>query len=422
MGLPHGWLPTFMDRESRLVLHDLSLHREDSEVLAGRLDTGVFVALPELGAEIIAMLGDGMRIGAIGGRLRAEHGAEVDLDDFIGDLLALGFVKAVDGHRVDTDDGQRPGTGWNRLSPAVASSIFARPAKAVWLATAAAAAVMLAIYPALLPRPGGLYWTSSSSVVIVTTAAFAVVTSLLHESAHLAAARSYGIPASLSLSTRLDDLVIQTRATALWSVDRRHRYRFYLAGMGCDLVMLSAVILARAALGPVTPASRFLGAASVLLALRLAWQAGLHTRTDLYLVVMDALRCRNLFDDAVAYTRFLVRRSRRPGPDPENPLDAIPERERRWIKAYAFVMVAGSVLVAGLGLLVGVPLLAHLLRSAGTEIASGAAHGHWATVADGAATLLIEALFLALFAVTFISERVRRSRATVQSDICGTPQ
>jgi putative peptide zinc metalloprotease protein len=406
-----------MDPESRLVLHDLSLHREDGEVLVGRPDTGVFVALPELGAEIIALLGDGMPVGAIGDRLAAEYGAEVDLDDFIGDLLAVGFVKAIDGHRADTDASQPTGTAWSRLPPSVASALFSRPAKALWLAAAAAAAASLVIRPALLPRPGELYWTSSSSVVIVTTAAFAVLTALLHESAHLAAARSYGIAARLSLSTRLDDLVIQTRATALWSVDRRHRYRFYLAGMGCDLVLLSAVILARVALSPVTPAGRFLAAACVLLVLRLAWQAGLYTRTDLYLVVMDALRCRSLFDDAVAYTRFLIRKSlppgrrRRPGRDLDNPLDAIPERERRWVKAYAFVMVAGSVLVVGLGLLAGVPLLAHLLRSAGTEIASGAAHGHWATVADGVVTLLVQASFLALFAVTFISEKNRRRRA-----------
>jgi putative peptide zinc metalloprotease protein len=410
-----------MDPETRLVLHDLGLHREDSEILAGRKETGVFVALPELGAEIIAMLSAGMPVGAISDQLREEHGAEVDLDEFIGDLLAVGFVKTIDGHLAGADDAQQPGAGWNWLSPSAAAVVFSRPAVAVWLAAAIAAAAALVIRPSLLPRPGDLYWTSSSSVVIVTTAAFAVLTSLVHESAHLAAARSYGIAASLSLSTRLDDLVIQTRATALWNVSRRQRYRFYLAGMACDLVMLSAVILARAALSPVTPASRFLGAASVLLVLRLAWQAGLYTRTDLYLVVMDALRCRNLFDDAVAYTRFLMRRSR-PGQDPVNPLDSIPERERRWIRAYAFVMVAGSVLVVGLGLLVGVPWFAHLLRSAGAEIAAGTTYGHWATAADGAVTLLVEALFLALFAVTFISERARRGRPAVQSDVCGMPQ
>lgn len=407
-----------MDPESRLVLHDLRLHREDGDVLAGRPDTGIFVALPELGAEIIAMLGEGMAIGAIGDRLIAEQGAEVDLDDFVSDLLACGFVKAIDGHRVEEDDGQRPGAGWNWLSPSAASVVFSRPAKALWLAGAAAAAWSLAIRPSLFPRPGELYWTSSSSVVLATTAALGVVSALLHESAHLAAARSYGVAARLSLSTRLDDLVMQTRATALWSVDRRHRYRFYLAGMGCDLVMLSAVILARAVLNPAAPASRLLAAASVLLVLQLAWQAGLYTRTDLYLVVMDALRCRNLFDDAGAYTRYLISRSHpltlirggRRGPEPDNPLDAVPEHERRWIRRYAFVMVAGTILVVGLGVLVGVPLLARLLRAAGTEIASGAAHGHWATVTDGAVTLLVEGSFLLLFAVTFLREKTRRDR------------
>ena len=66
-----------MDPESQVVLHPLTLHREDGEVLVGRPDTDVFVALPELGAEIITMLGSGLPIGAIGDRLRAAHGADV---------------------------------------------------------------------------------------------------------------------------------------------------------------------------------------------------------------------------------------------------------------------------------------------------------------------------------------------------------
>jgi len=401
-----------MDPESQVVLHPLTLHREDGEVLVGRPDTDVFVALPELGAEIITMLGSGLPIGAIGDRLRAAHGADVDLDEFLGELLAVGFVKAVDGHDVAADGGRLAGTEWNLFSPSAASIIFSRPAKALLLAIVAAASVILLTHPSLLPRPGDLYWTSSSSVVIVTTTAFGIVTALMHESAHVAAARSYGITARLSLSTRLADLVVQTRATGLWSVPRRQRYRFYLAGMNCELALLSAVILARASLASATPGSRFLGAASVLLVLRLAWQAGLYTRTDLYLVVMDALRCRNLFNDTVAYLRFRIRTAARlirgrPGPALANPLDAIPRREHRWIKAYAFVMVTGSILAVGLTVLYGVPFIARLIPSTGHEIVSGSAHGHWAMVADGAITILVEGSFLALFFVTFIREKIR---------------
>ena len=408
-----------MDPDSRVVLHDLRIHREDGDVLAGRLETGVFVALPELGAEIIAMLGDGMAVGAVGDRLRQEHGADVDVDGFVGDLLGLGFVKAVDGHLTAAgDDGGLPRTEWNWLSPSAAAAVFSRPVKALWLAALGAAVVALVLRPSLFPRPGDLYWTPSSTVVLLTTTAFAIATSLVHESAHLAAARSCGIAAGISLSTRLGDLVIQTRATALWSVPRHQRYRFYLAGMACDLALLSALILTQAALNPGSPVGHFLAAASVLILLRLAWQAGLYTRTDLYLVVMDAVRCRNLFDDAAAYARFWIAtrvpplRAREPAPG--NPLDAIPDHERPWIKAYALVMVAGSALAVALGVAYGVPWLTHLVRSTSSEIASGAAHERWAMLADGGGTLLIEGSLLALFAVTFVRGRKGRPAPAAQ--------
>jgi putative peptide zinc metalloprotease protein len=401
-----------VDPDSRVVMHDLTFRHEDGEVLVGRPETGVFVAIPEIGAEILTMLGNGMPIGMVGDQLKLAHGADVDLDEFLDELLAVGFVKAVDGHDTADDGVQQPaGREWNWLAPA-AAVIFSWPANALWLAIVAAAPVILIIRPSVLPRPGELYWTSSSSVVVVSTTAFAVVAVLSHEAAHLAAARSYGITARLSLSTRLGDLVMQTRATGLWNVPRRQRYRFYLAGMKWDLFLLGAVILARASLAPAASVSRFLGAASALLVLQLAWQAGLYTRTDLYLVVMDMMRCRNLFGDTVAYLRFragtAVRLIRgRPRTARTNPLDAIPRREHAWIKVYAFLMVPGSIAAVGLAVLFGVPFIVHLIRSTGHEIISGSVHGRWAMAADGAITIIFEGSFMALFIVTFIREKTR---------------
>jgi hypothetical protein len=51
------------------------------------------------------------------------------------------------------------------------------------------------------------------------------LTATVHELAHLAAARSLGVPARIGLSTRLFYLVAQTDVSGIWAAPRRARYR-----------------------------------------------------------------------------------------------------------------------------------------------------------------------------------------------------
>jgi putative peptide zinc metalloprotease protein len=91
-----------------------------------------------------------------------------------------------------------------------------------------------------------------------------------------------------------------------------------------------------------------------------------HMRTDVYFVIQDLARCKNLYGDAGAYLRFVARRLvGRRGSDPSLRL---PQRERRVVRWYAALLLPGTVASIAFFLAVTLPILVALLGDAFTHV------------------------------------------------------
>jgi hypothetical protein len=66
-------------------------------------------------------------------------------------------------------------------------------------------------------------------------------------------------------------------------------------------------------------------------------------RTDLYFVLQDLTRCRDLYGDGVAYTKYAARRTLRRTTAPDPSLE-LPAHERRAVRVYSVVLVVGTTL------------------------------------------------------------------------------
>ncbi len=390
---------------SRVRLRPLVIRPEDGEYVVGSLDNGEFVAIPEVGKRAIELLGDGRTLEEASRQLGREYDAEVPLADFVEQLCELGFVASIDGSPVEGGEPAfRP--NFPRLRQHHVQWLFRPWLAAPYVAVLAWAAVAVA----RRPGPGWLrydtlLWSDSVSLVLVANFALVAALAALHEFAHLAAARSLGLPARFGLSTRLGTLAPVTDVRCLWAVEPRRRYRVYLAGMASDLMVISAAQLTGAYLPGVRAP---MDALSLLAVLAMLGQLQLYMRTDLYLVATTLARTKNLHNDAVVYLLDRLRRlrDRRHRPDPLAELSA---RETLVVRRYAIVMVAGSAVALTLLLTtLGTNLVAAIARAI-TAIGSGA----WLRVLDGAATLTILLLFQTLFVLTLLrlrGERLRRLR------------
>lgn len=377
---------------SVLRLHRLAVRDSDDdpdEVVVGRAETGGFVELPRIGAVAIALLDDGLTVGEVEERIAREHDVELDVAELAEALLELEFVSTVDGRPVSDGDGQpREHLPW--LRERHVRWLFGRTANVVWLGVLVAAVITWWDRPDLVPSASDFYWTPYVGLAVLVNTALFSVSASLHELMHLAAARSYGAPARIGFSTRLHYLVVQTDVTAIWAVPRRARFRVYLAGMKWDAFLISGCALAIAHAGLPAGVDRVVAALALVALLSVFIQVQVYMRTDLYYVLMEWLRGRNVFQDALAYLRSLVRRGADPTAD-------LPARERRGVRLYAVAMAVGSAVSLSVFALYGLPIVVTGVVGAVTGLVGGSG---WRAF-DSALVIAVECVLQAAFLVAF---------------------
>lgn len=355
---------------SRVRFRPLRERRGGDGWVIGRIETGCFISVPEPGRRTIALLGEGCAIGDVAAKLRAETGTTFAVADFVASLDQLGFVAAIDDQLRADAARPRPSLPW--LRPGHVRWLLHPLAFVPVACLAGTVAVMLALHPALLPSYRTLVWNSHAGLVLAVDAAIAWTLIVLHELAHLATARADGVPARITLSTRLQFLVAQTDVSGVWAAPRRTRMTVYLAGMSIDLCNAGICLLVLGLAEPHGLARRLLGVVVAETLLALPVQFMVFMRTDIYFLLQDLIGCANLYADGSAYIRYLGRRARRlvgRTRDPRaHPGGDCTSAQPRAVGLYSVVLVVGTVTCLAVEFAVSLPVLITLIARAGSEI------------------------------------------------------
>jgi len=394
--------------DSVVEVRPLAYRCERDSWTVGSLETGEAVGLPEIAVTVLRALEQGETLGAAALQAARAHGEEPDVRGFAEQLSELGFVR-LPGQGPFVPPQER-GLALARLTPRQVSWAF-RPAS-----VAVCAGVILVVFGIVLAqRRLGLgyrefFASGYPGVSLCWSVAVVTVSALLHEFWHLAAARAAGIPARISLSTRLVFLAPQTAAPLIWLAPRSIRLRFYLAGMTSDLLLAAGCALVAAGCRSGTWPAALAGSATLMLLLGVLSQFAFCMRTDIYLVVQELLHCRNLFEDARDYIRYqtagavaLARHAERP-PDPTSDL---PVQERAPVRIYSVLMALGTAALLALAAGWGIPITVVLIVRGVQEVLSAQPP----RVLDGLATLVAEGGTQALLLHTLLVQRRRRRRA-----------
>jgi putative peptide zinc metalloprotease protein len=386
VGPPAGSSAVVTDA-TRVVFHPLSMRRDGDSWVIGRMDTGDFAVVPAVAHRAIALLSDGRTIGEVAGVLRQETGRDIAVTDFVVSLDGLGFLAAIDGRARNGPGPVRPSLPWLRpqhlrwlLHPALPWLV---------LGIIVAAAAMVITHPGLTPQYHDLVWSRHSGLVLAGNAALGWTVVWLHELGHLTTARAAGVPARLSLSTRLQFLAAQTDVSGVWAAPRRTRLTVYLAGIAVNLVIAALCVLTTGLAKPGGLAHHLLAAAALESVLPLPVQLLIFMRTDVYFLIQDLAGCANLYADGSARIRYLARRirhaARRASSVPRDPAQDLPPRERRAVRAYSWLLLCGtSGSIAAAAIFAGPAAIALLAHAAG-EMASSSPVGK----ADGVAAIIV---------------------------------
>jgi hypothetical protein len=396
---------TVIDAASRLALHQLTIREADDKpdtFVVGRPAGGQFVELPAIGVSAIRLLDSGLSVQEVEDQL-ADGDDRPDVAGLIAALVDLSWVATLDGRPLPDPIGQaRIQLAW--LRPGHPGWLFSRPATLCYAALVLFAVTTMVRQPELLPSYQDFFWTSYPGLATLVNTALFAGSAVVHELMHLAAARSLGLPARIGLGTRLSLLALQTDVSAAWAVPRRQRYRIYLAGMAWDSAAASVALLVCGYANPGAPVRNLLAAYVLVTIVSLVLQAQIYMRTDLFFVLMDVLRCGNLFNDGLGYARYLGRRTagallgRAAPPDPSRDL---PAREQRAIRIYAPLVVLGSTAALSVFAFYFIPVLVETSAQAILAMQAGS-DGSPVRALDGALALALQWGLQVAFLVTFI--------------------
>jgi putative peptide zinc metalloprotease protein len=403
---------TILSDGTVVTLHPLSIARGpngDHEI--GRAETGVYISVPAEGADLISWLQAGLPLGTVRQQFANRYGEPPDIEDFITGLTACEFVQSIDGRRLTADEEAPPPTGsarrgWRLLDALPAERVawlLSPPMRVLYWSIWLVIPAVFLLRRDLVPSASDAILHPRMTVNVVILAVVGWILVFLHELAHLLTARARGCGGSLTVSHRLYFLVAQTDLSAVRALPHNQRCAPYLAGMTWDMGVVLACTLLRMmnVLPDLAAAVAYLALVSVV------FQCAFFMRTDIYLVFVNRLRLGNLMQDTRHWLVNLAHRLlRRPLP---YDLSRIPSREIRIIRYYAAFYCAGVLVLLGVLLVVGVPLLMQLLRRAVTDIAQGPTHiAFW----DGTALLLFVTLNVSLLiAVTWRDHRMRHPYA-----------
>ncbi len=388
--------------ETKVAVFPFTRQAEGEEVVIGRVETGVFLALPPEAVEIMDFLAAGQTVAEAQETFRRKYGETPDMEDFLSLLHSKGFVSVrgaeepVAAESAATGEAGTPAAArvryhFSDFPVPLARLLFGPVALTIGAVIFALAVVAAVRDPSLRPYRDHLVFSQHRTVKTLALVLLGYTTVFIHEMGHLIAARAVGVNSRLGISSRMWVLVAETDMTGLWSVPKRQRYLPMLAGPVIDLVSASLLTLlfwsrhqGWIALPPVVEE---VGLAMVIVYLmRLLWQCFFFVRTDFYFVVAALFGCKNLMRDTQAYIGNLRRRffSRQPPRD----LSYIPAGEQRVIRAYFWVWLLGRGLAFWGLFFVTLPVAGRYLRDSLTALAGGFSGGRYA---------YLDALFVVVF-------------------------
>lgn len=393
--------------ESVVTFHDLYRgQEEDGFILVGRQDIGSYVSIPVDALEVIDLLSAGKTIGETEHILEEKYGEEVEIREFIQDLLDNEMVRSVNGTAIVTTSKAQKDL-FSGITQKQVGWMFSKAAWVIYTGMAVVCLVIFAVYPDHIPQPVDYFFHPFYSVAVGFMFFCGWILVAIHELAHLFAAKSVRTEGYFSLGHRLVFLVAQTNLGNIWTIPRNKRYTVYLAGMAWDTVaiFICLLLILSSDYNVITLAPlwyNFLKAIVFIKVWGIIWQFRFNMQTDVYYTVANYFRCKNLLGDAKTYIKnFLSRFIKRIEP---RDMSNMPDHEMNAVKWYSVFYFVGTSVTLATYFLRTIPLLLLQIRKALDGLLAGYAASP-ADFADSIVLIVLNAISYGLLGYVLLRSR-----------------
>ncbi|MEK4386759.1 peptidase [Solibacillus sp. FSL W7-1464] len=384
--------------QSEITLCPLSIRKDKKHYIVEEPVSGDFFELPEIGIDAIKRLENGEELVSIEQALKKSYPhEEVDIIDFVEQLLELGLVHEVDGVIVKKEQAKftsRSG-GFLWIPYSVGRLFFNGAMNKIYMLLFIANIIILILNPELFPHYKDIFLFDSMVLNILIYLSISLVLIFIHEFGHILAIRAHDLPAKLSIGNRLLFIVFETDLTQAWKLDQKKRNILYLAGMSFEQVILFLSLV----LMLLFPYSGFIGILGIIVLdifIKCIYQCCFYMKTDVYYVVENLTGCYNLMENGKIYLNSLFKKHQK---DKET-YKEIFENEWNMIRLYSVVYIVGVVLTLILAVLYFVPQLYYTYTTIYLNLVGA---GNRAAFWD-AIVFLVMTMFM-LFLLVFVSRK-----------------
>ena len=300
--------------QSEITLYPLSIQKDKKNYIVEEPVSGDFFELSEISVDAIKRLEKGEQLAAIEKALKDFYPEEeVDIIEFVEQLVELGLVQDVDGLRVNRDKEKQAklDTGGFLWVPHwVGRLFFNGTMNKVYLLLLISNILLLVLNPELFPRYKDIFLFDSMMLNMMCYLFISLILIFIHEFGHVLAVRSYDLPAKLSIGNRLIFIVFETELTQAWKLDPKQRNILYLAGMSFEQIILFVSL----GIMFLFPDANFVGIVSIIVLdifIKFIYQCCFYMKTDVYYVVENVTGCYNLMENSKIYLSSFLKKHRK---------------------------------------------------------------------------------------------------------------
>ena len=344
--------------QSKITLLPLAIQKDKKHYIVEEPISGDFFELPEISVDAIKRMEKGEALVAIEKALKSSYPEEdVNIIEFVEQLVELGLVQEVDGERVDRKKVKQAksvsGAGGFLWIPYwVGRLFFNKMMNKVYLLLLVSNILMVVLNPEFFPHYKDVFLFDSMVLNIMSYLLISMVIIFIHEFGHVLAIRSYDLPAKLSIGNRLIFIVFETDLTQAWKLKPKQRNMLYLAGMSFEQIILflsfSIMLL--------FPDAIFAEVLSIIVLdifIKFIYQCCFYMKTDVYYVVENVTGCYNLMESGKIYLSSFFKKDRKLLKDHK----AMFKDEWKWVRLYSVFYIVGVVLTLLLAVLYFLPQL-----------------------------------------------------------------
>ncbi|WP_377891187.1 PqqD family protein [Alkalihalobacillus sp. R86527] len=336
-----------MDYEASLQLNEFQIHSNQKEYIVENVKSAEYYEMNESAVEAIMLIDQGKTLKDIERILLDKFPQdEIDVLDFVQQLVELGFISSDKDHGISTSN---PSSPLNKISPKLAQFLFNPISNKFYLLLFLINLTLLITHPELLPHYSDFFVSDSLAVSMMTYLFLSFILIFIHEMGHVLAVRSHDFPTNLSISHRLFLVVIETDMTHAWRLNKRDRHLLYLSGICFDTILFfGAIIFKLFVHGPWLQAI----ASLILLDLfvKFIYQCCVYMKTDFYYVLENATGCYNLMERS---KEWLFQKNK----------DGPSKREQYILGFYGFVYIVGVGLSISLFVFYMIPQFRYMVMT-----------------------------------------------------------